>query len=64
VSSMEPSAQFISRFIPAAYFMAMVRGVFLKGLGFRQYATDMATLAAFAVVVFTVATLRFRKQAG
>ena len=64
VSSMEPSAQLISRFIPAAYFMAMVRGVFLKGLGFRQYSSDLATLAAFALVVFTIATLRFRKQAG
>ena len=64
VSSMEPSAQVISRFIPAAYFMAMVRGVFLKGLGFRQYAPDLATLAGFTLVVFVLATLRFRKRAG
>jgi len=64
ISSMEPSAQFISRFIPASYFMAMVRGVFLKGLGFRQYADDMLTLAVFAVVVYTIATLGFRKRAG
>ncbi len=64
VSSMEPSAQLISRFIPASYFMAMVRGVFLKGLGFRQYARDMLTLGGFALVVYTVATLRFRKRAG
>jgi ABC-2 type transport system permease protein len=64
ISSMEPSAQAISRFIPASYFMAMVRGVFLKGLGFRQYAADMLTLAAFAAVVYTVATLGFRKRAG
>lgn len=64
VSSMEPSAQAISRLIPASYFMAMVRGVFLKGLGFRQYAYDMLTLGAFAVVVYTAATLRFRKRMG
>jgi ABC-2 type transport system permease protein len=64
ISSMEPSAQAISRFIPASYFMAMVRGVFLKGLGFGQYAYDMLTLAVFALVVYTVATLGFRKRAG
>lgn len=64
VSSMEPSARAISRLIPASYFMAMARGVFLKGLGFRQFAFDLLTLAAFALVVYTAATLRFRKRAG
>jgi ABC-2 type transport system permease protein len=64
ISSMEPSAQAISRFIPASYFMAMVRGVFLKGLGFGQYASDMMTLGAFAVVVYSIAMLGFRKRAG
>jgi ABC-2 type transport system permease protein len=64
ISSMEPSAQAISRFIPASYFMAMVRGVFLKGLGFGQYAYDMLTLSVFALVVYTVAVLGFRKRAG
>jgi len=64
ISSMEPSAQAISRFIPASYFMAMVRGVFLKGLGFRQYRSDMLTLLVFAAVVYGVAILGFRKRAG
>lgn len=64
ISSMEPSAQAISRLIPASYFMSMVRGVFLKGLGFRQYAHDLLTLGVFALVVYTIATLRFRKRAG
>jgi ABC-2 type transport system permease protein len=64
ISSMDPQAQAISRFIPASYFISMVRGVFLKGLGFRHFAPDMATLAAFAVVVYGVAILGFRKKAG
>ncbi len=64
ISSMEPSAQAISKLIPASYFMAMVRGVFLKGLGFRQYAYDLLTLGLFAIVVYTAATLRFRKRTG
>lgn len=64
VSAMDPSAQLISRLIPASYFIAMVRGVFLKGLGFRQFASDLATLGAFAAVVYAVAIIGFRKKAG
>jgi len=64
ISSMEPSAQAISRLIPASYFMAMARGVFLKGLGFTQYAYDMLTLGVFAAVVYAVAMLGFHKRVG
>jgi ABC-2 type transport system permease protein len=64
ISSMEPSAQAISRLIPASYFITMVRGVFLKGLGMRYFARDLLTLAIFGAVVYTVAILGFRKRAG
>ena len=64
VSSMEPSAQMISRLIPASYFITMVRGVFLKGLGFGHFAFDLVTLATFAAVVYGIAILSFRKRAG
>ena len=64
VSSMEPSAQVISRLIPASYFITMVRGVFLKGLGFRAFAGDLLALSAFAAVVYGIAILAFRKRAG
>jgi ABC-type multidrug transport system permease subunit len=64
VSSMEPSAQIISRLIPASYFIAMVRGVYLKGLGFQDFAGDLLTLGAFAAVVYGTAILGFRKRAG
>ena len=64
VSSMEPSAQVISRFIPASYFIGMVRGVFLKGLGFGHFAHDLLTLGTFAAVVYGVAILGFRKRVG
>ena len=64
VSSMDPPAQAISRLIPAAYFISMVRGVFLKGLGFRHFASDLATLGAFAAAVYGLAIVAFRKRAG
>ena len=42
----------------------MVRGVYLKGLGFDHFAYDLAMLGTFAVVVYALAILGFRKRAG
>jgi len=64
VSGMDPSAQFISRLIPASYFIAMVRGAFLKGLGFGPFAQDLLTPGTFAAIVHGIAILGFRKRAG
>jgi len=62
VASMEPSAQAISRLIPASYFMRMVRGVFLKRLGFDAYLPDFCRLALFGLVVYSIAIVAFRKK--
>jgi len=62
IASMDRSAQAISRLIPASYFMGMARGVFLKGLGFGHYLSDLSSLAVFAAVVFTIAVLTFKKR--
>jgi ABC-type multidrug transport system permease subunit len=63
IASMDAPARAVSRLIPASYFMAMARGVFLKGLGFSYYGRDLLTLAAFGGVVYCIAILRFRKRA-
>jgi ABC-2 type transport system permease protein len=63
ISSMEPAAQLVSRLIPASYFMTMVRGVFMKGLGFSQYRSDLASLSLFAAIVYSIAIVGFRKRA-
>lgn len=63
ISSMEPAAQLVSRLIPASYFMTMVRGVFMKGLGLDYYRRDLMTLGLFAAVVYTIAIAGFRKRA-
>jgi ABC-2 type transport system permease protein len=49
---------------PASYFITMVRGVFLKGLGFRHFTYDLLALATFAAAVYGIAILGFRKRAG
>jgi len=62
ISSMDRPAQVISWFIPASHFMSMARGVFLKGLGFTYYLPDFLTLVLYAVVVYGIAVLGFRKK--
>jgi len=62
IASMDRSARLISRFIPASYFMGMARGVFLKGLGFSYYFLDFLTLFLYALLVYGIAVLGFRKK--
>ncbi|MBZ5659347.1 MAG: ABC transporter permease [Acidobacteriia bacterium] len=64
IASMDHSAQVISRLIPASYFMGMARGVFMKGLGFSYYLPDFLTLLLYAVVVYGISTVAFRKKVG
>lgn len=64
LTSLSITGQIVSHLIPATYFMGMVRGVYLKGLGFTYYAWDMVTLAIYAAVVYGIAILSFRKKVG
>lgn len=64
ITSQEITGQIISRFIPATYFMGMVRGIYLKGLGFNYYLWDLATLGLYASIIYTIAILSFRKRIG
>jgi hypothetical protein len=43
--------------------MTMVRGIFMKGLGFAHYRSDLATLGFFSAIVYLIAISGFRKRA-
>jgi ABC-2 type transport system permease protein len=64
VASMDAVGQFIAHLIPATYFMGMVRGVYLKGLGFDFFWPDLMALAAYAVVVYGLAWAFLKKRIG
>lgn len=64
VASMDAVGQFIARFIPATYFMELVRGSFMKGLGFAFYWPQMLSLAAYTAVVYGLALALLRKRIG
>jgi ABC-2 type transport system permease protein len=64
VASQDAVGRTVARLIPATYFMNVVRGAYLKGGGAAPYAPDLAALAVYAIVVYTVAWLALRKRVG
>jgi ABC-2 type transport system permease protein len=54
--------QVISYAVPARYFMLILRGVFLKGTGIAALALPLVLLVVYAVLMFTAANKRFKKE--
>ncbi len=62
VENMPPPLQVLSAAIPARYLVHALRGILLKGAGMAVLWPDLVAMALFAVVILTVATLRFRRR--
>jgi ABC-2 type transport system permease protein len=61
VESMPKLAQWISAFIPLTYFLRIVRGIVVKGIGIEYLWQDTVILAAMGVFTLILATSRVRK---
>jgi len=48
--------------LPLTYFLEIVRGIFLKGVGIEYLWQDTLTLCAFAVVLLAIAAKKFKKN--
>ena len=62
IEGMPRGAQYIAAIIPLTYYLRVVRGIVLKGVGLEYLWPNLLPLTAFGAVVFTLAVLRFRKQ--
>ncbi len=62
IEGMPRGAQLLASLIPLTYYLRVVRGIVLKGIGFQDLWPQLVPLAVFGAVVFTLAVLRFRKQ--
>jgi ABC-2 type transport system permease protein len=54
--------QQISRIFPARYFVAILQGVFLKGIGLPLLWTNLVFLLVYAVIVFAIANKKLRPK--
>ena len=59
--AMPAPAQWIGAVLPLTYFLTILRGILLKGVGFAHLWQETAILAAFAVLVIGASVRRFAK---
>jgi ABC-2 type transport system permease protein len=61
IKNMPLVLQWLTYIIPMRYYMVIIKGIFLKGLGFFELLPQTLALLAYGAVVFTMAIMRFRK---
>jgi ABC-2 type transport system permease protein len=54
--------QWITYIIPLRYFLIIVRGIFLKGVGMEVLWPQVAALAVWGMVVIALAVMRSSKR--
>jgi ABC-2 type transport system permease protein len=62
ISSMPPFFQKLSYLNPLRHIVALLRSVYLKGVGMDVLWREMAPMAVFAVVMLAVSVFRFKKS--
>ncbi len=64
VASQDRIGQFVAYLLPATHFMDMVRGAYLKGLGFAFYWPNLLALTVYSMVLYGLAWLFLNKRIG
>lgn len=64
IANMPPLIQWATYVIPLRYFLIIVRGVFLKGVGASVLWPQFLALFALGAVTFSIGVLSFRKRMG
>jgi ABC-2 type transport system permease protein len=62
ISNMPVLLQAVTYVVPARYFVSVLKGVFLKGVGLRVLVSEVLFLSLYAGVVFVLANRKFRKR--
>ena len=62
IENMPPAIQFVTHFVPARYFVTILKGIFLRGVGLEVLWVDFVFLIGFSLLVFTAATLKLRQK--
>ncbi len=62
IATMPPVMQWLSNVNPMTYYLVVIRGTFLKGVGLDVLWPQMAALAALGVAFLGLSVLRFHKS--
>jgi ABC-2 type transport system permease protein len=64
IESMPEAMQWFTTLIPMRYFLVMVRGIMMKGVGLMDLWDQILPLALLGAVIFSISWLRFRRVFG
>jgi ABC-2 type transport system permease protein len=64
IESMPRAMQYFTTILPMRYFLVIVRGIIMKGLGFADLWDQALALGLIGAVIFSISWLRFRKVFG
>jgi drug efflux transport system permease protein len=62
IRNMPIPIQVVTYLIPARYFLPILRGIIVKGVGLSAYWEQMLFLVAFATIIIFLSTMRLRRQ--
>jgi ABC-2 type transport system permease protein len=62
LAAMPQVLQWLSYAVPLRYFLIIVRGIIIKGVGLTSLASEVIALIIFGVVIMTAAARRFHKR--
>jgi ABC-2 type transport system permease protein len=64
IENMPRLIQYVTYAIPLRYYIVIIRGIFLKGVGVAELWPQIIALLIFGVVIFSLSVLLFRKRLG
>lgn len=53
---------YISAVLPLTYYLQIIRGIMLKGIGFQYLFGQVGALLIFSIIFMTIAVLNFKKK--
>jgi drug efflux transport system permease protein len=62
IENMPPILQAVTYLVPARYFMVVIRGIFLKGVGLAVLWKELVFLAIFAALMLLASAAKFQKR--
>ena len=62
IGNMPRAIQVVTYLVPARYFVTLLKGIYLKGVGLEVLAPQALLLAGFSAVMLSLAMIKFRKN--
>lgn len=62
IENMPLFIQAITYIVPARYFISILKGIYLKGIGIKYFILDAVLLSIFALIVMFAAARKFKKK--